>query len=641
MALSKYIIENLKKNKSKFIIMFIMLILCSTLVLFVTDLLNNLMYEMENNYTDIVAAEDLESMILMLQGGAILLVGIVLLIIHNTYSVTISGRKNEFKLLDRMGIYRTRIRRMLLIEAAVLSISAYLVGCILSKILSHIFMKSFHLRKVLHLSIQWYLLLGILLISIISIIVSFNFSKIFIRKKTSKKLLSKNGKKEGKNRKSILIIGCITSFCLLFILLMPNSIWIHVFGKTYADISREVTIAVFVIAAMNSWIVCSLYGLLHFAKKRSYLSMYLALQQNIFNFRRVKSIISSVIIATALFVGFQGLYSSMRETTKTYVRESVNYDTMIIFDDIPEKHIDEIKNILNNYVENGPDKKYSIALNLQIKDEKDKELTISGIEKSYLNLQRFYVINNGDIDNLFDDSEKLNVMFPSKKAKDMNWSEGTTVDRYRYEQSSVVFKIKLLYDPINLKQAFVSREALSAYLYGNENQYNTLYLNGFTQKEKEQILKNFLEINYTDYNMKEFVKQCVDQVTNGTEIIEVILYASVIFVIALIINLFILSIEDRRKTYNELSVLGLDKKSLLLSMIYESVYIYLVGTIIGFIVALPCINIALYMIEEELIFETTRNIPWILVVGMGSICFATILLAVNCIGNSILLKKRK
>lgn len=641
LALNKYIIENLKKNKSKFIIMFTMLILCSTVVLFVTDLLNNLIYEMNNNYTDIIAAEDLKSMIFMLQGGAILLVGIVLLIIHNTYSVTLNGRKNEFKLLHRMGVHRTRIRRMLLEEAAILSSFAYLVGCLISKILSQIFMDSFDLMTILHLSLQWYVLMGLLLILIISIIVSVNFSKIFTQQEIRKEKLMKKGGKEERYRKRPLIIGGIITCCLLLVLLIPNAIWLFVFGETYADLSREVIIAVLVIMAMDSWIVCSMYGLLYLAKKRNWLSIYLAIQQNIFNFSRVKSIISSVVIATALFVGFQGLYSSIRETTRDYVRESVNYDTMIIFENTPEKYIGDVKNILDNYTDNDVDKKYSIALNLQIMDEEEKELTISGIEKSYLNLQRFYVINNGSIDDLFDSSEDLGVMFPSKKAKDMEWTEGTTINNYKSGDNQIEFKIELLYDPINLKQLFVSREALSVYLYGNENQYNTLYLKGFTEKEKEQILTNFSGTNYSDYNMQAFVKQCVDQVTNGTEIIEVILYASIIFVVALIVNLFVLSVEDRKKTYNELIVLGLDKKSLLLSMVYESAYIYLVGTVIGFIVALPCINLALQMVQEELIFETTRNIPWLLVGGIAIISFAVILSVVIYLGNRILLKKKQ
>ena len=79
-----YVIQNIKKNVRKFIVMFLMLTICSTVLLFTLEVISNLILELGVRSEDLVAKEDLESMIFMLECGISLMIMFVAVIVHNT-----------------------------------------------------------------------------------------------------------------------------------------------------------------------------------------------------------------------------------------------------------------------------------------------------------------------------------------------------------------------------------------------------------------------------------------------------------------------------------------------------------------------------------------------------------------------------
>ena len=106
------------------------------------------------------------------------------------------------------------------------------------------------------------------------------------------------------------------------------------------------------------------------------------------------------------------------------------------------------------------------------------------------------------------------------------------------------------------------------------------------------------------------------------------------FVTSLVINLFVLSYGDRKRQYEEMSILGVKKTTLLKSVLVESGLIYVIGVLVGFVIAIPCIKIALEMVKEALVFETVMAIPYGLFLGIVGICFVIILVFTYLIGVS-------
>jgi ABC-type antimicrobial peptide transport system permease subunit len=223
-------------------------------------------------------------------------------------------------------------------------------------------------------------------------------------------------------------------------------------------------------------------------------------------------------------------------------------------------------------------------------------------------------------------------MFSSKAAANQEWTIGNIVADYNYNEIPFAFEIGVLYKPINLNQAFTSKKVLSKRLYGTEDKYNAIYLSGYTKEEIDQIMNYFKNDVYSIYDMEAYTQECIDQAINGTEMIEIILYVSMLFVTSLVINLFILSYSDRKKQYSELMILGIKKFDLLKSMLIESGMVYLIGTGIGYIVAIPFIKGALCIVKEALIFDTIIHIPYRLISGIIVGCFLVILLFTFIIG---------
>ena len=292
--------------------------------------------------------------------------------------------------------------------------------------------------------------------------------------------------------------------------------------------------------------------------------------------------------------------------------------------------------------------RYSVALTKVLKNvNEDKEfaLTLTGIEESYYTMQKFYVTEGSDINTIYDRSS-LKVMYSSKDALEKGYSVGDYVNDFSFDEKEVPFTISATYDPINLKQAFTSRESLSLWMYGETDKYNALYLDGYSEVELKEIMSMFEGRAYDIYNMREFAQTCIDQAVNGTEMIDLLIYVSLIFVCSLVINLFILSFSDRKKQYQQLRILGEKQKTLLSSILLESLMVAVIGIIMGVVIAIPAIEAMLILLQEELIFETILFLPAntiCIVLGLVLVCIisASYLIGVKCLGDTICLYNEK
>ena len=622
-----YAVNNLKKNKRKFAVVFSVIIVAVALILFALEIVSNLSKEMKIRAADSMAQDDIESMIMMMTGGVILLTLFVAVIVNNIFSVLIIGREQEFTLLYRLGMTEKRIRNLVRSEVIVISIVSFASGVILEKILSMLFIKRIDLLVHHSLPILWYVLCmaGLVILMVWSI--SKNFNNIVIKHGT-KNTCSDANKKYTLNLVSgvVMLAGAI--------------------GLSFADADNDslttvkYVLIMFGITLLSKYLVkLTIDVLCRISEKNKYSSLYIASKQNKYNIKKMQSAISTVAVAVAFFVGFKGIYGSIEKSVEKFVRESVNYEYMIIFDETDNlQDINKLDEKLNSL--KGEKGKYTIALTEVFRDkvkDSDYGLTLTGVDESYFDLQRFYMIDDTDKNVIFNNDGKLNVIFSEKEAKKQKLGVGDVIaDRYEKDGSDLSIEIGALYEPINLKQAFTSRKSLALARYGREDAYNAFFVNNFSKKDIDAVLADYPNVKYDVYNMKEIVNASVEKAVNGTEMIEILIYSGVVFVTALVINMFILSIGDRKKQYHQLRMLGFRRKDILKSIMIESGMIYLFGAALGFFIAIPAVKMGLMMMKEELMIDTVLHIPLLLTGSVIVLMFAAIMFASRLIGNKCL-----
>lgn len=628
--MNNYIFHYIKHNIRKCAIMLFLLSVCSTLILFTLDIIFNLITEINYSWRDDVSKEDLKTMVFILECGIGIIIGFCYLLVDNTYSVILRGREKEFNLLNNIGFYRKKIKWLLIGEGVVLGTIALGVGLICSRVLSVIFMKRFELFEIQTLSIGTYIIVGIGFVLTLMYVISKDLKGVSIG------LNQPNHKKEvhfSKNKVKSSTFFCILGSVLAVIILL----WDQIFQPHTTDnkfvIMQMGIFALSIILALDGW----LYWLFILLRKISLsyhkTSLYLAVEQCIYNFNKIKSVMNSIIIAVMLLVGFLGLFESIKGTTRKYVNESVNYDYMVICDTLPETPLEFIRKELDK---RSNDKKYyALALTVKTLSANERIQIFTGIDEDYYKLQRLYLTDQSDINQIYNE-EELSVLYSSKAAMERDIKIGDTVSEYRYEGKVLKFRVGALYDPINLKQGFTSRRTLSKVLYGAYDKYNTIFFEGFNSKEVDEILNRYHFQDYSKYDMGTVRKQAVDQTLNGTEMIEVLLYTSMFFVASLVVNMFVLSFTDRIKQYTELMLLGTQKKVLIFSMLLESIIIFIGGSFIGYLLGIPFIKGALAFMESELIFETVVYIPIERLLLIITSSFIGMLACTYVIGRNIL-----
>ncbi len=632
-----YVIQNLRRNSRKYIVLFMMIVLSTAINLFTLEVISNLIGEMQIRSEDIVARNDMEKLIVLLVFGMILIFFFVLIIVHNIYSVLLMGRSREFTLLSRLGFTKRKIMQMLLAEITCTTFIASIVGILLEKSLSLTLIDKFDLLVHYPILICWILgYVAVQLIVLWGLVIK-------IYSEMNKQIKTKVKQESPDKDKRQFILG-------IFLIILGNILVISLDRKFEEDILR---MCKYVLYMFGLWYIfdSSIERIFCFLENISvrcrWNAIYYAAKQNLYNIKKIKSIVSTFVVAVVFFVGFKGLYASIEKTTEKYVKDSVNYDYLVIFDDI-DGLIDRDSVCENLSHEKYSEGRYSIALTLVLDnyvEDKKFALTLTGIEDSYYSMQKFYVTEESDINTIYDNTF-LNVMYSSKATLEKGYSIGNVVNEFAFQGKNLPFTISAMYDPINLKQAFTSREALSIWMYGEKGKYNALYLDGYSETELEEIMSMFTGSKYEIYNMREYVQTCVDQAVNGTEMIDLLIYISLIFVFSLVINLLILSFGDRKRQYQQLRLLGEKRQTLLRSIIVESSMVAVMGIVIGIIIAIPAVEAMLIMMKQELIFDTVLFIPTdIICIVLGSlwICIlgASYLIGSNCLKGTICISNEK
>lgn len=632
----KYIISNIKRNKVKFLIYFILLFVSTTFLVFTFEIICNLNYVKDTTTTLTKAhTSDMREVSTLLQVAAAILIGFCYLLVNNTYSVVIQGREQEFNMLYNIGLDKSGIRRMLYMEITISVLVTILFSSIIGTAGSYIFLKQFQLFTGVKVYVEIYLAIAIGALAMMFHIVNLNLKKISIGKNADRKRMFHHFTYKQIRKKTVSMVICI--FIVIYCLYDPNKIFDYYFGE-FGFAFRSSLYWICILIAIDG-IIYYVFRILEIvSKKMKVLSLYLAVEQNIYRCKRIISIISSLIISVVLLVGLQGFYNSIRKSVVNVVDETVKYNYLVTYENVPKIDEDALRLKLDKTI--SEDREYSIALTVKfiINDEK---IYITGIERNYLDMQILYLYKERDISDIFNSKNILKVIFPNKMANDKRWKVNDRLDLHysEGEEKTMPITIAELYKPIDLRQAFTDRKLLSKKIYNDEGKYNSIYFMNYSEEDILNIMNELDNGKYYLSDITDIENKSKKQAVNGTELIEAYIYIFLFFTASLIVNIFILSFHDRKNEYRKLMIAGFSKRILLGSMILESVIIFIFGTGVGWICGESFVDGALIIMSKELVFETVKYMPYMRLIQVISLCFAGLMACIIYVGLKIINNK--
>lgn len=639
-----YIVKNVYRHKLRLVLTFILLVVSISLVSFSLQVLLNFSNTINSSWTAPSMKEDLETITNLILMFMAILIGFSYVMINNTYSVILQGRIQEFTLLHRLGMYKERIKRMLYIEIVMLGIVSVIIGATLGTLLFYWYMYQYDMTsKVVYTEVIVYILLSTLPILIFIIHRNLKHLPVGVLQlnTTSKKIKSPNKTvqyiKSNEIAKKLiwLMVGAaIITYSFVGLGKRISSVFdLHLEAQDIQNIN-DIAFWIGVFVALGPTILFILKVLEAWAKSCKLTTLYLAIQQNLFTFKKIKTLTISFMFSTLLIVGMLGFYHSAKSSVANFAEEHIHYSHVIVSNEPVAKSESELKEYVHTQWDGLS---IDTALTLEANNDKDNYLLITGINPTYYDIEDLSFINSGKEMGIFKEKEYLPIIFSANRAADKGFKIG---DEIEYNVSDSKFKVKIeeTYRPLNLLQGYVSRQQLSRVLYGQDDVYNTVYLIDGTDADAE-VLSSFLGMkNAAINNMGDLKREYKSQAIKGTEMIEAFLYINLLFTTSLIINMFLLSLQDRTKQFAMLRIVGVSKLTLIGSMCIEGLIIFLLGSFLGWELGVEFIKGAILSMNDSISVPVELHVPVLnLSVTLG-VCFLALVASTVIIGYLALRK---
>lgn len=640
-----YIVKNMYRHKLRLVLTFILLVASVTLVSFSLQVLLNFSNMISSSWTSPSMKEDLESVTNLILMFMAILIGFSYVMINNTYSVILQGRIQEFSLLNRLGMYRERIKRMLYIEIMMLGIVSVIIGAISGTVLSYWYMHQYDMKsKLIYSEVIIYILLFTL--PMLIFIIHKNLKQlpmsILQHTTTSKKIHSHNNKVQYIKANEIikkwawLIVGAIIiTYSFLGLGKMISSVFHLHLGVQDIQSINDIAFWIGVFIALGPTILIILKVLELWAKFAKLTTLHLAVQQNLFTYKKIKTLTISFMFSTLLIVGMLGFYHSAKSSVANFAEDHIHYSHVIVSDTPISKSESELKNYVDTQLKGR--RSTDTALTLAANNDKDKYLLITGINPTYYDIEELSFINSGKELEIFKKTDGLPIIFSANRAADKGFNIG---DELEYNVGDRKFKVQIeeTYRPLNLLQGYVSRQHLSQVMYGQDDIYNTVYLIGGTDADAKEI-SSFLGIkNAVISNMADLKREYKSQAIKGTEMIEAFLYINLLFTTSLIINMFLLSLQDRTKQFAMLRIVGVSKLKLIGSMCIEGLIIFLLGSFLGWELGVEFIKGAVMTMNDSISVPIETHVPVLNLSVTLAVCFLALFVSTVIIGYSALRK---
>ena len=623
-----YIRENLKKNSSKFLFIILISFVTMLLLTFSLGVIYTLNYRIENELADYLLKKDFKNMKLFLQLGTGVLVGFSLFIIYNTYSIVIQGRKKEFQLLYKLGMKYKKIQQVLSIESFLISSVTAVMGLFTGIVFSRIFLSNYQDMKVEHIPSYIYLIV------IASAILFFMWCG-------SKNLKSMNIEVESKQKEASTIKSQPTSKEKFLSRIKLTLGIILLIVSIVSGYSTMTIILLFTGLLLNfdPLIAGTLVSLRFLSLRFNRLSLFVAVEENCWNIKRISSLISTLAFSVMLLVGMLTFFHSVKEAVVQKVDETYRFEHILVMNELSEVKEEKVKAYLQNLY---PHAAFEIALSMEIeKENNENTLILTGVSSKFKNIQVLEMEKEFNIKDFDLNNDSLNVLFPSQLAEKSKIKRNQVIDYSFDKDKSIKISPKDFYQPLDLQQVFTSKSALTEYLFGKgvKGIYNTIYLNRLSDEEIKEFTKYLSVKNYDLMNIGDLKEKYKNQAIKQTEMIEAFIYALIFFSGAIILNMFILSISSRQRIYKGLLIIGMKRKALLISMLIEMSIIYILGVVLGWLFGIIFAEGGIKMMEEVIVFKPAINIPYLQVCSVLVVIYLILVLGIILISRVILKEK--
>ncbi|WP_425141679.1 FtsX-like permease family protein [Enterococcus faecalis] len=598
------------------------------LLTFSLGVIYTLNYRIENELADYLLKKDFKNMKLFLQLGTGVLVGFSLFIIYNTYSIVIQGRKKEFQLLYKLGMKYKKIQQVLSIESFLISSVTAVMGLFTGIVFSRIFLSNYQDMKVEHIPSYIYLIV------IASAILFFMWCG-------SKNLKSMNIEVESKQKEASTIKSQPTSKEKFLSRIKLTLGIILLIVSIVSGYSTMTIILLFtgLILIFDPLIAGTLVSLRFLSLRFNRLSLFVAVEENCWNIKRISSLISTLAFSVMLLVGMLTFFHSVKEAVVQKVDETYRFEHILVMNELSEVKEEKVKAYLQNLY---PHAAFEIALSMEIeKENNENTLILTGVSSNFKNIQVLEMEKEFNIKDFDLNNDILNVLFPSQLAEKSKIKRNQVIDYSFDKDKSIKISPKDFYQPLDLQQVFTSKSALTEYLFGKgvKGIYNTIYLNRLSDEEIKEFTKYLSVKNYDLMNIGDLKEKYKNQAIKQTEMIEAFIYALIFFSGAIILNMFILSISSRQRIYKGLLIIGMKRKALLISMLIEMSIIYILGVVLGWLFGIIFAEGGIKMMEEVIVFKPAINIPYLQVCSVLVVIYLILVLGIILISRVILKEK--
>lgn len=498
--------------------------------------------------------------------------GCICFSIRSVFYMIYKERKNEIHTLSRIGTSNKTIKRTFILELIILNLLVIIENSIVGAIVMYVFIKIHKLKYIfdLHMFIIFLILTIVLFMSIGLKQINRIFKEVVAAEKgiynKPKKLKVVSIKKLRLMIILETIIGVIFIICRKFIQQNNIKFLIIIIG-----ISILIQPIVLVINEVLKFIFEKL--------KLQFLSV--ALRQIHYNFSKVVYLVgifsTSIIFMIVVFT----LYNSINISELLYTDSNMKYTSLVELDDVqPKESFKENENLFKG-----------LSLNANFKEYDD--ILIVGIDKGYLDFETLDFAT-GSIEELFNvetlDSIPRDIEYASKDDNAINCiipelmrieNKLKINDTFKMYVLGKNFKFKVVGTvyTYNYDQIFVDSQKLSQQVLGKSDLINDIYIKDNYKDIYKELDSN--NISYTPMDRHMLLDEYRDEILKQPDMIKIYWYGCLVVNIILIINMLLVSIEEKKRYSYVYENLGLTTSKIRLMNVMETIIISIAGIFIG------------------------------------------------------------
>lgn len=540
-----FAINSLKFNKNKYSILTLLSTVGFSFIYFILQVLGYLMSG------DIDSADN--SFIILMVAFIVVFILCVYMSISVVIYIFYKMRKNEIYVLKTLGASKKKIKKVYRVELVILSFIISLVSFFVGLILTSTFLNYYNVDTKINMGM---VLLFFIISNSIFVLIGLNqFKKVY------KEITPKKRKKK---RKTNYITQGVVGVAFI----------ISSFFTSYKEFTA-LTLLIGIGILINPIIYLIIKALTKIFRliKISYLSV--SLKQVIFNFKKISLLTKNIGISMALIIMMFTLYNSLRNSGIEYSTKNMKFDSLIQSElPVPDPIINKDK-VFNGLSFNG-----ELSKN-------NKKIIIAGINEDYLKYETLDFAKGSLLD-LKSNSNEIPCIVPELFRINNGLEIGDIIESKVLEKKVKLKVVGSIYT-YNLSEIYVDKDVISKSILSITDISNVFYVKG-NEKLVTNELSKIGQSNINVISRDTLIKEYKNGILNGTEMVETFLYVYLAISIFLIINMFLMSLEEKSRYNGCFTTLGLRKYKIILMNIIEGVVTIVLGSLLGIFIGGFLIN---------------------------------------------------